>query len=234
MNNEKRFYVYVWIRKDTNKIFYVGKGSGNRYKDLDMRNKHFLNIINKVGKNNCTQEFLAIELTEKEAFNLEKYYIAKYRKEGLPLVNISDGGEGSSGWFANASAEEQKRHREISKSFLGKHHSEKTKKKMREAALGRHILSEEAKQNIGLANSKSIIVYSIQQNKIILYFESFSKCIDYFNKQNPPLGEAAIRHALKLYNGEIRNNYRKKYADFRFYYKDEYDTKTQSTIESIV
>lgn len=32
-----RFYVYVWIRKDTNNVFYVGKGSNNRYKDLSMR-----------------------------------------------------------------------------------------------------------------------------------------------------------------------------------------------------
>ena len=233
MDYQKRFYVYVWIRGDTNEIFYVGKGSGNRYKDLNMRNKHFLNIVKKIGKNNCTQEFLATNLTEQEAFELEKFYIAKYRKDGIPLVNISDGGDGSSGWFKNAAPEEQERHREVSKSFLGKTHSEETKRKMRQSALGRHILSDESKQRIGIANSKPIIIYSIQKSDIILCFDSFSKCLDYFHKQNPPLGEAAIRRALRLHNGEILGNSRKKYADLRFYYKDEYDTKTQSTIESI-
>lgn len=234
VDNEKRFYVYVWIRGDTNEVFYVGKGSGNRYKDLDMRNKHFLNIVKKIGKNNCIQEFLATNLTEPEAFELEKFYIAKYRENGIPLTNISNGGDGSSGWFEHATPEEQERHREVSKSFLGKRHSEETKEKMRQSALGRHILSEEAKHRIGSANSRPVVVYSIQQADIVLSFDSFSKCVDYFHKQNPLLGEAAIRRALRLHNGEILGNPRRKYADLRFYYKDEYDTKTQSTIESIM
>ena len=37
------FYVYEWYNVDTNEIFYVGKGCGNRYKSISHRNQHFLN-----------------------------------------------------------------------------------------------------------------------------------------------------------------------------------------------
>lgn len=29
----KKFYVYEWYNIDTNEVFYVGKGCGNRYKE---------------------------------------------------------------------------------------------------------------------------------------------------------------------------------------------------------
>ena len=43
------YYVYVWFRTDKNEVFYVGKGKGNRSHDMGMRNRHFLNVVNKVG-----------------------------------------------------------------------------------------------------------------------------------------------------------------------------------------
>lgn len=44
------FYVYEWYNIDTNEIFYVGKGCGERYKQATKRNKlfqenYFKNII---------------------------------------------------------------------------------------------------------------------------------------------------------------------------------------------
>lgn len=35
------FYVYVHIRADTGSPFYVGKGHGTRYKQLDRKNLHW-------------------------------------------------------------------------------------------------------------------------------------------------------------------------------------------------
>ena len=40
------FYVYGYIRLDTNTYFYIGKGHSNRWLRLDNRKKHFLNILN--------------------------------------------------------------------------------------------------------------------------------------------------------------------------------------------
>jgi len=42
--DNKKYYVYEWFMKDTGEIFYVGKGSGKRYKFKD-RNYIFKDII---------------------------------------------------------------------------------------------------------------------------------------------------------------------------------------------
>ena len=43
---EKIYYVYAYIRLDTNTFFYIGKGKDNRYLRLDNRKEHFMNIFN--------------------------------------------------------------------------------------------------------------------------------------------------------------------------------------------
>lgn len=80
--------------------FYIGKGSGNRYR-IGEHGKGFLkNKILKVGIDNICIEFLHKGLTEEAAFFLEKYYInaigRRDKGEG-PLCNLTDGGEGPSG-----------------------------------------------------------------------------------------------------------------------------------------
>lgn len=40
------FYVYAWYNKETKEIFYVGKGSRNRYKQIRKRNRLFTEYIN--------------------------------------------------------------------------------------------------------------------------------------------------------------------------------------------
>ena len=145
MNNN--FYVYIWTRLDKNEVFYVGKGSKNRYKDMRMRNRYFLNIVNKIGIDNIKIDIIENNLTEEQAFQKEIFYINYYKKQGCNLTNISKGGEGSSGWFDSLSDEEKEKHREISKSFLGKHHTEETRNKMSKSAKGRKM-SEETKKKI--------------------------------------------------------------------------------------
>lgn len=132
------YYVYVWFRTDKNEVFYVGKGKGNRSHDMGMRNRHFLNVVNKVGMDNIVILKLEENLEEQEAYEREKYYIAFYESLGHNLTNKTKGGEGSSDWYSRLTEEEKQRHREISaKAFTGKKHSEETKKKMSEKAKGR-------------------------------------------------------------------------------------------------
>lgn len=112
MDNERRYYVYGYIRLDTNSYFYIGKGTGNRYKRTDLRSTHFKNILEKV---DCVVEIIQDNLTEKEALDLECELIEQLifeegytiefdefsdkNKDGFNhLVNCTYGGEGISGY----------------------------------------------------------------------------------------------------------------------------------------
>jgi hypothetical protein len=142
--NENKYYVYEWIRLDTNEPFYVGKGCGNRWKELLNRNNWFLRIVNKIP---CVVNILHDNLKEQMAYDLEVWYIREYRDIiGYNMCNISDGGEGSglcgeaNGFYGKHHTEETKqkigekskeRNQGELNPFYGKHHSEETKQKMR-------------------------------------------------------------------------------------------------------
>ena len=103
------YYVYIYWRLDINEPFYIGKGHGDRWKDLWDRNNHFNNILNKVPimveifKDNLTEEqslgiecWLINELVFEYGFSID---IQNNRGYGnyCNLVNQTWGGEGSSG-----------------------------------------------------------------------------------------------------------------------------------------
>lgn len=108
MDEERKYYIYGYIRLDTNTYFYIGKGSNDRWKCLYDRSEHFKNIINKV---DCVVEILYDNLTEKEAYELENALIEDLvfnesysietkefkQRDDCHLVNQTWGGEGASG-----------------------------------------------------------------------------------------------------------------------------------------
>lgn len=260
--NLNKYYVYAWIRLDKNKVFYIGKGSGNRYKDMSMRNKYFLNVVNKIGEDNIQIKILLDNLTEDEAFEKEKYYISYYREKGHPLTNLSDGGEGSSGWYDKLSEEEKQKHKEVSKSFLGKTHSEETKKKMSQSMFGlKHHFSEEgmnslrkqAKQRESYWKNKHLPKEACQKisnarkgkaqfgshvlvmNKELFILEILpSRAETYRQYIKDERKEHNIRKCLD-YNKNIKSfNDLLFDNDLSFIYLTDYDLlKTQSTIEMI-
>lgn len=76
--------------------------------------------------------------TEEKAFEREKYYIKKYRAEGHDLTNLTDGGEGMSGWVP--SIETRKNMSETMKGnkyALGIKHTIETRAKVSKARKGR-------------------------------------------------------------------------------------------------
>jgi hypothetical protein len=80
------------------KVFYVGKGSGDRAWKKEGRNEFWKKVVNKHGYD---VEIHSNHLQEWYAFELERDLIAYYgrRQLGLgTLVNLSDGGEGTGGW----------------------------------------------------------------------------------------------------------------------------------------
>ncbi len=131
--SENKYYVYEWIRLDTNEPFYVGKGCGDRWRNLYRDyNPRFMNIINKVP---VAVSILINNLTEKESFDFECYYIWLYKDIiGYDICNINEGGEGQS-LCGEANG------------FYGKHHSEETKKLLSEQHKGM-TYSQETKNKL--------------------------------------------------------------------------------------
>ena len=214
---------------DTKEVFYVGKGSKNRYKDMRMRNRYFLNVVNKVGMNNIDIKIIEDNLTENDAFKREIYYIDFYKKQGHNLTNLTKGGEGSSNWFNFLTEEEKEHHRRISASFTNRKHSVETKKKMSESARGRKM-SEETKRKISISQAGRLgttnkTVYIVEFNQIKQIYNSKKECL----KNKPKnLSTYFIEKSLKKYK-----NIEKITDDFVVIFKEDYDRiKTQSTIEN--
>ena len=89
--------IYLHKRLDTGEVFYVGIGGGKRPWETGNRNKFWRNIVKKAG-----YEVVVIEdcLTWDQAYEIEIMLVAHYgrRDRGKgPLVNLTDGGQGSPG-----------------------------------------------------------------------------------------------------------------------------------------
>lgn len=92
------FYAYVHILPDLTP-FYVGKGTMKRAHSLCKgRNVWHQRIVAKHGTENISVETVACG-SEKEAFFRERMTIAALKSAGVALCNMSDGGEGPSGYL---------------------------------------------------------------------------------------------------------------------------------------
>lgn len=134
--NSKKYYTYVHI-KPTGEIFNVGKGTAKRAYKTSQRNKFWWNIVNKYG---YEVKIVKYYDTEEEAKIAETKLIAKYRKAGFKLVNMTDGGDGGVGRVCSDITRKR-----LSKScggknngFYGKHHTEEIRKRISEANSGKN------------------------------------------------------------------------------------------------
>ena len=90
---EQKYYVYKWFIESTGEIFYIGKGSGKRYKDVSKRNQIFKQEYYNIFPD-CKSEIIEYFDTEDEAFSREEELIAYYRSIGQAKANIDKGGSG--------------------------------------------------------------------------------------------------------------------------------------------
>ena len=151
------YYVYSYLREDYSP-YYIGKGSGRRAYTKGPKEV-------KPPRDKSRVRILKANLTEEEAFLLEKLYILMFGRVDLGtgiLRNRSDGGDGSSGYIV--SPEERKRRSErmkgvtrprwiydkIAASNTGKKLSEETKAKMSAVRKGR-TCTEEHKRKVSEA-----------------------------------------------------------------------------------
>lgn len=139
------FYVYEHIRPDTDMVFYVGKGSGYRLNSKKNRNQYWHNIVNKVGS--FKTKVIFEHEDENLVFLVEQERIDQLRRLNIKLCNVTNGGEGISGF---THSEESKKKMSSSRKLLSPHkHTEETKEKIRQANTG-VVFTEERKHKISI------------------------------------------------------------------------------------
>jgi NUMOD3 motif len=133
------FYVYEHWRPDKDVCFYVGKGHGKRAQRLRRgKNKHHSNIVAKLARLGMCVEIRMVQssLTEGEAIAAEIDRIAFWRAIGVPLANLTDGGEGVTGHqHSDATRAVIKAKRKAQKIV----HSEETRQKLRISHKGKRL-----------------------------------------------------------------------------------------------
>ena len=85
------FYVYEWYNVNTEEIFYVGKGCGNRYKQVSQRNQKFKDYYEN---NECAVRIVQYFEEEQDALEYEYKLIQSLKQENQCQCNIDEGGHG--------------------------------------------------------------------------------------------------------------------------------------------
>jgi|SRR5271157_1192907 len=134
------FYVYLWLREDGTP-YYVGKGTGNRSVTW-----HRKNLKPPKNENNI---LIQEHPSERDAFEAEKFFIEYYSRKCKGtgcLLNITEGGEGISGYRHTESTKKQ-----MSIAKKGRVVPEEQRKKLSESRKGM-IFSEEHRLNLSLSH----------------------------------------------------------------------------------
>jgi hypothetical protein len=150
------FYIYEHWRTDTNCCFYVGKGNGDRAYRFLRRSKKHKSICEKVKASGHRVEVRIVMccLSETEALLQERNRIAYWRSQGGASANLTDGGEGTSGYKHSSASRIKmslsKKGRPGMKTMLGKKQSESAKQKISAANKGR-VKSDETRERLSFS-----------------------------------------------------------------------------------
>lgn len=164
-------------------------GGGSRYK----RTTHIGRAIEKYGWNSFKKEILFDCLTESEGKELEKELIAKYKTTDKRYgYNLSEGGEGTTGYHHTDEAKEIMRQKKLGSSgyWKGKKLSDEHKKKLSKSHIGKNSgvpRSEEVKRKISethklnCKNKKPVVRIDVCTNEILGYYDSALDASKIFN-----------------------------------------------------
>lgn len=196
---DNKFYVYCHRRKTDGKCFYIGKGTGNRFKSKSGRNQYWHNIVNK---HDFEPEILIDNLTEEEAFQLESEYCKNIGYDNLCNLHIENG------WGGHSKTEETKqklytdiRNKHVSESLKGYKQTKEHVKKRSDHLKGKSNLKNKKPKPEGFGDKvsnklkggqrisirKSILQYDLEGNFIKEWSSILEVCKILFNdvSKNP-------------------------------------------------
>jgi hypothetical protein len=207
---DNKFYVYCHRRKTDGKCFYIGKGTGNRFKSKSGRNQYWHNIVNK---HDFEPEILIDNLTEEEAFQLESEYCKNIGYGNLCNLHIENG------WGGHSKTEETKqklytdiRNKHVSESLKGYKQTKEHVKKRSDHLKGKSNLKNKKPKPDGFGDKvsnklkggqrisirKSILQYDLEGNFIKEWFSILEVCKILFNdvSKNPNI-TACCKNRIK-------------------------------------
>lgn len=85
-NQPRKFYVYEWFTVSTDKVFYVGKGTGTRYKHIlkeAEKSPYYKPLKDEFG---IDSRIIVDKLTNEESEIMELYFIVQRLLENQPLL----------------------------------------------------------------------------------------------------------------------------------------------------
>ena len=163
------FYIYEHCRSDTGMPFYVGKGTGSRATNFNNRGRYW-NSVRK-GAGGAFVQYPLRGLDEELALLAEMELIDAYRRRGVRLVNITAGGEGTTGY----------------------HHDEETKRKIGQANRHTPKATGEAHPMYGKRHRpESIAAMSASQRA-----REWGPAHPFYGKKHTPESLAKMSAALK-------------------------------------
>jgi len=217
---EAKYYVYEWFIVETEEVFYVGKGSGNRVASMKDRNEYFRNIRKK---HNCDYRIVKYFDDEQEAYNFEREYGLEKKEIGQAracyvLGNINRYIDKNT-ILKMSKTHFKKKHipwntgMKMDESFkekcrinnLGKKQSEYTKNK-RSMSLMNHSVSESARKRISESRKKKVLLVNTETGEKTLFL-SISELAKLFG-----VSQSAITPIIKN-NRHYKNKYYISYAN---------------------
>ena len=110
--------------------FYVGKGTGNRCYSHENEAKYYvkrkslkLGKIRKLLSLGMSPVIVKVEdnVSDKQAIDLECFLIAEMRDSGIPLTNMTDGGDGAQGYKHTEEHKDKMRQLFVGRVFTSNH-----------------------------------------------------------------------------------------------------------------